>query len=137
MIISAIWWLYFDRQTHDHLTTVRRAFMWGYGHWFIFAAIAANGAGLAAAIDYRTEQSQLNALETGYAIAIPVAFFILGVWYLQVIHYETGRASVVFLAAAALVLASPVLGLSIYAIAALMAGLVAFDMLVQPGAVLG
>ena len=134
VIIFSMWWLYFDRQTHDRLTTRdARVFIWGYGHWFIFAAIAANGAGLAAAVDYNTDHSELSAIETGYAMAIPLALYILGLWYLQVFNHETMRGSAVFLFAAALVLASPVLGFGIYLLAALMAALVLFDMLVQPG----
>jgi low temperature requirement protein LtrA len=136
VIIFSMWWLYFDRQTHDRLTTLRRAIIWGYGHWFIFAAIAANGAGLAAAVDYNTDQSALDAVESGFAIAIPLGLYIIGLWYLQVFNYETMRGSAVFLGAAALVLVSPLLGFHIYMLAALMAALVVFDMLVQPGSAL-
>jgi hypothetical protein len=78
----------------------------------------------------------LGAVATGYTIAIPVAAFVLSVWYLQVVHFETGRAQAVFLMAAALILVSPVLGLSIYLVAALMAALVLFDTLTQPGGLL-
>ena len=42
-----MWWVYFDRPVHDLLTSVRKAFVWGYGHYFIFASAAAVGAGLA------------------------------------------------------------------------------------------
>jgi low temperature requirement protein LtrA len=46
VIVFSIWWLYFDRPAHDLLTSLRRAFIWGYGHYLIFASLAAVGAGL-------------------------------------------------------------------------------------------
>ena len=73
VIIFSCWWLYFDRQRHDRLTTLRYAFTWGYGHWFIFASLAAVGAGIAPVIDYRTDHTALSAVETGYTVAIPAA----------------------------------------------------------------
>ena len=39
-----MWWLYFERETDDLLSTRARAFEWGYGHYFIWAAAAAVGA---------------------------------------------------------------------------------------------
>jgi low temperature requirement protein LtrA len=130
-IVFCCWWLYFNRHTHNRLTSLRRAFTWGYGHWFIFAALAAVGSGLAAAIDYYTQHSHINAVETGYAVAVPVAVFVLAIWYLQVIEFETSFAQIVFLATAVLLLVSPLTGLGIYVVAALLAALVVFDLVLQ------
>ena len=47
LIVFSMWWMYFDRPVHDLLTSLRKAFMWGYGHYVVFASAAAVGAGLA------------------------------------------------------------------------------------------
>lgn len=41
VILFAIWWLSFSRPTHRVLTSNRRAFLWGYGHYFVFGSAAA------------------------------------------------------------------------------------------------
>ena len=42
----SIWWTYFDRSGRDALTnSLNNAFVWGYGHFAIFAGIAAIGVG--------------------------------------------------------------------------------------------
>lgn len=45
IIVFALWWVYFDRSAHDLLTSLRASLVWGYGHYVIFAATAAIGAG--------------------------------------------------------------------------------------------
>ena len=44
LIVFSMWWFYFDRPVHDLLTSFRKAFIWGYGHYLVFAAAAAVGA---------------------------------------------------------------------------------------------
>ncbi|MBM7502961.1 low temperature requirement protein A [Agromyces aurantiacus] len=48
----ALWWLYFDALGGDPLERSRTAaFVWGYGHYVLFAAIAAIGAGFRAQLE--------------------------------------------------------------------------------------
>lgn len=133
VIVCSCWWLYFDRQSHYRPTADNRIFGWGYGHYLIFAALAAIGAGLASAVDYHTDHSLLSAVETGYAIAIPVAVFLGGLWFFQIIYFEATRASGAFLMAIALVLLAPLTGIGIYLVAVIVALLVAANLLLQPG----
>ena len=51
LIVYSMWWVYFDRPVHDLLTSLRKAIVWGYGHYLVFAAAAAVGAGLAVSVD--------------------------------------------------------------------------------------
>lgn len=51
VIVFAFWWLYFDESVHRRLVDNRHAFVWGYGHYFVFAAAAAIGAGIAVIVD--------------------------------------------------------------------------------------
>ena len=58
LIVYSMWWMYFDRPVHDLLTSLRKAIIWGYGHYFVFASAAAVGAGLAVSVDSRDSSRQ-------------------------------------------------------------------------------
>jgi low temperature requirement protein LtrA len=82
VIVCSMWWLYFSKPAATTVTTARvafesgstrRTFLWGYGHYFIFASAAAVGAGLAAAVDLAGTDGRTRAL----AVAIPAALFVL------------------------------------------------------------
>ncbi|PWU57096.1 hypothetical protein DLE60_25140 [Micromonospora globispora] len=45
LIVFALWWLYFDRPGALPPASLPGAVFWGYGHYLVFAAIAAVGAG--------------------------------------------------------------------------------------------
>jgi low temperature requirement protein LtrA len=83
-IVFALWWIYFDRPMNDLLTSLRRAIVWGYGHYVVFAAAAAVGAGLAVEVDRLTGRSTISAAAGGLAVAIPVAVFLVAIWILHV-----------------------------------------------------
>lgn len=55
VVAAAVWWAYFGTLGTDALERHRRAaFLWGYGHYVVFAAVAAIGAGIRAVIDSLT-----------------------------------------------------------------------------------
>jgi low temperature requirement protein LtrA len=83
LIVYSMWWLYFDHPSHDLLRSFRRAFIWGYGHYFVFAAAAAVGAGLGVAVDYAGTHATIDPLTAGFAVTVPVALFIVCLWVLQ------------------------------------------------------
>ncbi len=83
LIVCAMWWVYFDRPVHDLLTSLRKGIIWGYGHYVVFAAAAAVGAGLAVAVDAATHHSQVSTATAGAAVAIPVAAYLLCLWFLH------------------------------------------------------
>jgi low temperature requirement protein LtrA len=83
LIVYSMWWIYFDRPVHDLLTSIRKAFVWGYGHYVVFSAAAAVGAGLAVAIDHATAHTQIGAVAAGAAVAVPVAVYLLCLWFLH------------------------------------------------------
>jgi low temperature requirement protein LtrA len=84
VILFSLWWIYFSKPAHRFLTSNRAGFLWGYGHYFIFASAAAIGAGLAVNVDYVLGQSRIPNGLAGAAIAVPVATFLLAVWLLHV-----------------------------------------------------
>jgi low temperature requirement protein LtrA len=106
LIVFSLWWMYFDRPVHDLLTSLNKALVWGYGHYVIFAAVAAIGAGLAVAVDERTHHAKIGSTGAGAAVAIPVAIYLLSLW---VIHDRPEYRQTRWMgpAAAALILLTP------------------------------
>jgi low temperature requirement protein LtrA len=83
-LVFALWWLYFLQPAGDGLASHRdRAYLWGYGHYGIFAALAAVGAGLSVAVEQTGRHAVASPVAVGYAIAIPVAVFLVLVWALH------------------------------------------------------
>jgi low temperature requirement protein LtrA len=109
LIAFSMWWLYFDRPVHDLLTSFRKALVWGYGHYFVFASAAAVGGGLAAAVDQATGHAKMSAAGVGAAVAVPVAIYIL---FLCVLHHRQEYRRTVLLGpiAAFLILLTPLAG---------------------------
>jgi low temperature requirement protein LtrA len=107
LTVFAMWWLYFSKESHELLTSLRAGIVWGYGHYLIFAAAAAVGAGLAVVVDLLTHHAEVGARVAAAAFTVPVALFLAAVWALQVRPHLLGRwPSALVPAAAVLVLAS-------------------------------
>jgi low temperature requirement protein LtrA len=110
VLLFALWWLYEREPSGDGLSTHRgRAFLWGYGHYGVFAALAALGAGLEVAVRQTGAHSALDTIGAGYAVAIPTAAFLVLLWvsHSPIVPRSPVRPAVL-LGAAALVLLTPV-----------------------------
>ncbi len=109
LIVCSMWWVYFDRPVHDLLTSLRKAIVWGYGHYLVFAAAGAVGAGLAVGVDQATHHAKVSAVGAGAAVAMPVASYLLCLW---VLHFRPAYRQTRLLGpmAAALVLLTPLTG---------------------------
>ena len=90
LILFSFWWLYFSKSAHQFLTSRKIAFIWGYGHYFIFGSVAAVGAGLAVNIDHITAHTAINDPTASAAITVPVAFFLLMLWLFHIQPHKTG-----------------------------------------------
>ena len=107
LTVFGMWWLYFNKEAAEFLTSLRAGITWGYGHYLVFASAAAVGAGLAVNVDQVTHHAAIGARGSAAAFTIPVALFLLAVWALQLRPHHLGRwPSAVVPAAAALVLAA-------------------------------
>jgi len=107
LTVFGMWWLYFSKEAHEFLITLRAGIVWGYGHYLVFASAAAVGAGLAVNVDYLTDHAAIGARGAAAAFAIPVAVFLLAVWALQVRPHHLGQWHTALVpATAVLVLAS-------------------------------
>jgi low temperature requirement protein LtrA len=83
LIVYSMWWVYFDRPVHDLLTSLSKGILWGYGHYLVFAAAAAVGAGLAVTVDQVTHRAGVSAVAAGMAVAIPVSVYLVCLWFLH------------------------------------------------------
>ena len=91
LTVFSMWWLYFSKpveriveHARDQFGNANRfSFLWGYGHYVVFAAAAAVGAGIAVAVDQATDHTELSDARAGLTVAVPVALYILGVWLLH------------------------------------------------------
>ncbi len=125
VIAFGMWWLYFDALGRDGLTRNRRAaFVWGYGHYLVFAAVAAVGAGVQAQLEVAA-----HAGEEGYLaawVAVPLATALAAVAWLQVAaNHRLGEAARPLAGAAVCLMVLPAgTGLPIAVADALLAGVV-------------
>ncbi len=107
LIIFSLWWIYFGKPAYRFLTSNRAGFIWGYGHYFVFASAAAVGAGLAVSVDYLLGTAPIDARLAAASVSVPVATFMLAVWLLHVLpHRASLGKSLLFPAAIAGVLAA-------------------------------
>jgi low temperature requirement protein LtrA len=136
LIVYAMWWVYFDRPVHDLLTNIRKAFIWGYGHYFVFSSAAAVGAGLAVAVDAATHTAKIGAVGAGVAVAVPVATYLLSLWFLHD-RPEYRQTRAYGPVAAVLVLLTPFTGYGVPLTGAILTGLVGLKLLVYRNQVHG
>jgi low temperature requirement protein LtrA len=133
LILFSIWWLYFDRPDHGVPRPSRAPFAWGYGHLFLFAAVAAVGTGLSLAVDVVTGKVHLPVHVSGGTIAVPVSVFLIAVWLLQVRRVHSRRKlSVAFLVTTALVLVSALSTWVVLLVGLLLAALVVASLVLVP-----
>lgn len=81
VLLFALWWLYFVEPAGDALGDRRhRSYLWGYGHYGIFAALTALGAGLEVAVEQTGHNLKASPLAVCCAVAIPVGVFLTLLW---------------------------------------------------------
>ena len=132
-LVFALWWLYFLQPAGEGLASHRdRSYLWGYGHYGIFAALAAVGAGLEVAVEHTGHHVAASEIAVGYAIAVPVSVFLVLLLALHapIVDRQVCRPAPMLgggLAILLLPLAAPWIGLSavVAAIAVACASLVA------------
>ncbi|BCF80863.1 membrane protein [Rhodococcus qingshengii] len=106
LIVFSLWWLYFQRNAGEVIGGDNVSpFVWGFGHYFIFAAAAAIGAGLASRVDFWTHHGDGSALVTGAAVTVPVAVILAALWFIHIrLHDSSVRTLVPFSVAIVVVL---------------------------------
>jgi len=125
LTVFAMWWIYFAKPAGDSLVSSRVGFLWGYGHFFVFASAAAVGAGIAVVVDSVTHHADISSTGAAAAFTIPVAMFVLTVALIETLLHPTSRTRFpAFVVAAALVLSSTFTGQAVLVTGLVLAALV-------------
>lgn len=106
---AALWWIYFWPPHHNAISSFSSSLVYGYGHFFIFAAAGAFSAGIEAEIDVITGRSELHQPWASFAFTIPLAVFILGIWVLAIRSHADRIVNTVVPLAGILVLVDPLI----------------------------
>jgi low temperature requirement protein LtrA len=113
LLVLAMWWLYFKRSVEGPLAlSPRSAFVWGYGHYLIFASVAAVGAGIAAMTDVATHQAHAGARAVGMALGAAIAVYMVVLSSLHLRAFGRPLAVIRAMVASAAVLGVGALGLA-------------------------
>ncbi|GAC66861.1 low temperature requirement protein A [Gordonia soli] len=84
IVTAALWWIYFWPPHHTAIRTFATSLRYGYVHYFVFAAAGALSAGIEVEIDALTHHSELTDIQASYTVTIPIAVFILGIWWIAI-----------------------------------------------------
>lgn len=107
LILFSAWWIYFAHPNHHVRENTRGTFLWGYGHYIVFASLAAVGAGIAGATDIVVStHSHAPLWHANLVVTIPAAIFLTMVWILCVRLAGRSRLDVVYLLGIALLIGS-------------------------------
>ncbi|WP_200910838.1 low temperature requirement protein A [Curtobacterium sp. S6] len=132
VVTAGLWWIYFWPEHHKAITTFSSSLRYGYGHYFVFAAAAAFSVGIELEIDQLGEAPALPAVAASYAVAIPVAVFLLGVWGTAYVKQSDPVVNTAVPVAACLVLLDPVLPLAVAVTAGVIVALVVVLVIRRP-----
>ena len=120
VLMFTMWWAYFDNEIAERLDSRKRAFTWGYGHFFIFIAIAAIGATLAASVDVATHHAEISDRLAGYLVAVPLVIYTASLWALHEAHAQDGLKKWLYPLTTVIVLCIPLfstdIGYTVFAI---------------------
>ena len=138
-IVFALWWIYFDFCTGEAAGGSRPSqYLWGYGHFFLFAAIAAIGAGLSLSVEWIVDHHHVALPEWGVAMVIgaAVATILVTIAFIESLAEQGGHVLLKFggaLFAVAAAFAAPLVTVpgSILLIGAMLAGMVAYGVVLQ------
>jgi len=120
VVTAGIWWLYFAREQHGRLRSLRGGFTFGYLHYVIFAAAGAVSAGVEVEIDEITGHTEISHAIAGLALTLPIALFVLSAWAILLQPTLSRWASAVVVAGAALIAVSGLLPAGEYVVSALL-----------------
>jgi low temperature requirement protein LtrA len=131
LVLFSMWWLYFDSPPDALLLTPNGGFLYGYGHLVVLGSAAAVGAGIAVVADVATNHAHIGRMAAGYAVAVPVAVFLVSLWLLHLLAGTEGRTRSWAPVAVVLVLLTPLTGWPVFFTGLVLAGLIIAKLLVQ------
>lgn len=108
-VTACLWWIYFWAPHHGRISDMAHSLVYGYGHYFIFAAAGALSAGIESEISSITGHSELGEIATSFTVTLPVAVFMAGVWLLVIRPVGSRLVNLVVPLAALLVFLDPLI----------------------------
>ncbi len=139
VLVFGLWWWYFEHPAEDGLRlTPRLAFLWGYGHYAVFAAIAAFGAGLEVAVTTIEHGGVASPVTAALAVALPVGIYLAVTTTLQAqlspdrrLRWWTVPLTVVVLVLVALAATWMGLAACVLVMGAVVTGLIVVDEIIE------
>lgn len=101
-IAFAMWWLYFSEVEHLESHDKKRTFIWGYGHFLVFASGAAVGSGLAVALENLSGHDfahPISELVVSLSVSIPLGIYVFSLWLVRdrfALHSKHGLILLIF-----------------------------------------
>ncbi len=133
IVTFSLWGLYFTGAEHLHRDELRHAMLWGYGHFALFAAGAATGAGFAVMKGVLTHDGHVDMRVASISVAVPVAVYVATLWLIRDRFHFNGAAHWLLPVAAGLILTTgAVLPASMPLIAAILVATLVLRRLFQP-----
>jgi len=141
LLVFGLWWWYFEHPSEEGLRlTPRLAFLWGYAHYAVFAAVAAFGAGLEVAVASVQHGSGPSGVTAALAVAIPVGVYLTTTALLQLRLGDENRpawwpapAGAVALVAVALAARWMPVAVAIPVMGAVVAGVIVLESTIRGG----
>lgn len=132
VVTASLWWIYFWPPHHRAITTFGRSLRYGYTHYVVFAAAAAFSAGIEVELDVLTGESHLSNAVASYTVTIPIAIFLLGIWWIAIRENADRVVNTVIPIGAAVVLLDPILPIPVAVTALVLAAIVTVLVLHPP-----
>lgn len=132
VVTASLWWIYFWPPHHRAITSFGRSLRYGYTHYFVFAAAAAFSAGIEVEIDVLTGESHLTNIAASFTVTVPIAIFLLGIWWIAIRENADRLVNIVVPIAALIVLLDPILPTPVAFSAAVLAAVVVVLVLHPP-----
>ena len=109
VVTAGLWWIYFWPTHHTAVRSFSSSLRYGYTHFFVFAAAGAFSAGIEVEIDAVTHHSVLSDVAASYTVTIPIALFMLGIWWIAMREQADRWVNTAVPLGAVLVLLDPVI----------------------------
>lgn len=109
VVTAGLWWIYFWPTHHTAIHSFSSSLRYGYTHFFVFAAAGAFSAGIEVEIDAITHHSELSDVVASYTVTIPIAVFMLGIWWIAMREQADRWVNTAVPLGAVLVLLDPVI----------------------------
>jgi low temperature requirement protein LtrA len=131
VVTAALWWMYFWPPHHRAISSFGSSLRYGYVHYFVFAAAGALSAGVEVEIDVFTHHSKLEEVAASFTVTVPIAIFVLGVWWIALRSSADRVVNAAIPLAVVLILLDPILPIP-FAITAVVMTLVVAVLVLHP-----